>query len=396
VSEALRAAGFDVHISTSVPNYPTGVVPPGYRASRGCRERIDGFSVTRAPVYPSHDHRALGRIANYMTFAVGSSWVGRHVLATADVSLVWATPATVGMPALVATLRHGTPYVLWVQDLWPDSVFATQFLTHPVVRRAAEAGLNPYLRALYSKAAHVVAITPGMRTTLIERGVPESKASVVYNWVDETVMRPERPNGWLRTAAGVPDGGFVMVFAGNMGSGQGLGDWVDAMVLVRDLADTHLVFLGTGSDRAKLEARVADLGLDSVHFVDPVPVTEVSEMVADADVSVLSLADEPLFHITTPSKTQAALAQGKAIICSAPGETSDVVRAAGAGWLAAPANVESIAQAIREARATSPEEIARRGEAGRRYYMANMSREVGAERLAAILRTAKAEGKRSR
>ena len=152
-----------------------------------------------------------------------------------------------------------------------------------------------------------------------------------------------------------------MVFAGNMGTGQGLGDWVDAMALVRDLSDTHLVFLGTGSDRPRLEARVADLRLESVHFVDPVPVTEVSEMVADADVSVLSLADEPLFQITMPSKTQAALAQGKAIICSAPGETSEVIRAAGAGWLAAPADARSIAQAIREARAAGPEEVASTG-----------------------------------
>ena len=119
---------------------------------------------------------------------------------------------------------------------------------------------------------------------------------------------------------------------------------------------------------------MAELGLDSVHFVDPVPVTDVSEMVADADVSVFSLADEPLFHITMPSKTQAALAQGKAVICSAPGETSEVIRAAGAGWPAAPANAESIAQAIREARLSGPEETARRGEAGRIYYMANMSR----------------------
>ena len=185
VAEAIRGAGFDVHISTSVPNYPTGEVLPGYSAFRGGHESLHGFRVTRAPVYPSHDHRAMGRIANYVSFAAGSAWAGRHVLATADVTLVWATPATVGLPALVAALRKGTPYVLWVQDLWPDSVFATQYLTNPVVRRAAEAGLNPLLRALYTKAAHVLAITPGMRRTLIERGVPESKTSVVYNWVDE-------------------------------------------------------------------------------------------------------------------------------------------------------------------------------------------------------------------
>ena len=95
----------------------------------------------------------------------------------------------------------GSPYVLYVQDLWPDSVFATQFLTQSTVRRVLR-GLDPYLQQLYRSAAHVVAITPGMRETLVERGLRITR-SVVYNWVDEQVMRPRRPNGRLRAAAGV-------------------------------------------------------------------------------------------------------------------------------------------------------------------------------------------------
>lgn len=393
LAEALRGQGFSMRVVTSIPNYPTGEVLAGYSAWKPYFEVQDGFHVTRAPVFPSHDDRALGRIANYTSFAASSAWFGRRVLDTADVVLVWGTPATVGMPALVGRVVYGTPYVLFVQDLWPDSVFATQYLIGAKTRRLAEAGLRPFMSALYSHAGNVAGITPGMRETLIERGVPKSRASCVYNWVDEGVMRPVVPNGRLRSALNLAPDAFVMVFAGNQGSGQALDSWIAAMARLRGCEDTHLVLLGAGSMHYQLRRQVSDADLNNVHFHGQVPIEEVSSIVADADVSVLSLADEPLFHITMPSKTQAALAQGKAIISSAPGETSRTIRRAGAGWLARPADPDSIAEAISAARNAGQEERRRRGEAGRRYYMDNMSHEVGVARLAEILTTVAAEGR---
>jgi len=154
------------------------------------------------------------------------------------------------------------------------------------------------------------------------------------------------------------------------------------------------VLVGSGSHQGALRARARDLNLESVHFHPQVPIDEVSEVVADADASILSLTDTPLFHITMPSKTQAALAQGKAIISSAPGETSQEIRRANAGWIATPDDPVSIADAILAARAASPEERRKRGENGRAYYATKMSRDVGAAKLAEILRAAAGQGRR--
>lgn len=166
LAEAMRDQGFDAHILTGAPNYPTGQVLPGYTARATRHETIQGFRVTRGPVFPSHDEHALGRVANYLSFGAGAAWAGRAVMRTADVTLVWATPATVGIPALWANLIWQTPYVLFVQDLWPDSVFATGYLTDPRIERVARSALAHYLTALYSQAAHIVAITPGCSACL--------------------------------------------------------------------------------------------------------------------------------------------------------------------------------------------------------------------------------------
>ncbi len=395
LAQALRGEGFDTHVLTTAPNYPTGKVLPGYSACKTRREVVEGFRVTRGPVFPSHDENALGRVCNYLSFGAGAGWAGSGLLRTADAVLVWATPATVGVPALWGRLASGTPYVLFVQDLWPDSVFATGFLSNPRTERAARWGLAPYLRALYVNAAHVIAITPGMQKALVDRGVAEEKTSVVFNWVDEDAMRPVPPNGRLRALLGIGTEAVIVVFAGNLGSAQGLDAWIHAMHLLKGRPDVHFVLIGRGSDRDRLRGLATLLELDSVHFLDQVPVDELSELIADADLAALSLTDQPLFHITVPSKTQAILAQGKAVLSSAPGEASEIVRRADAGWTAIPDKVESIAQMILDAEAAGLDEIRRRGSNGRQFYLDNMGKSVGAGRIAAILNDA-IQGRRAR
>lgn len=388
LAQALRGQGFDTHVLTTAPNYPTGKVQSGYSALRSRREVIDGFRVTRGPVIPSHDESALGRVGNYLSFGAGASWAGRRVLRSADVILVWATPATVGIPALWARLISRTPYVLFIQDLWPDSVFATGFLSDRRLETVARLGLNPYLKTLYGNSAHVIAITPGMRRTLIERGVPAEKTSVVFNWVDEQAMRPVHPNGRLRAALGVGETDTIIVFAGNLGTAQGLDTWIQAMDKLKEHSGINLVLVGRGSERDRLKGLSARLGLKSVHFLDQVPVGELSDLVADADLAALSLTDHPLFRITVPSKTQAIMAQGKGVLSSAPGEASELIRRAGAGWTATPDDIDSIAEVILQARAAGIDEIRRRGLNGRQFYLENMGRSVGVKRIAAILNEA--------
>ena len=67
-AKALQARGFDVEVVTGFPNYPGGKLYPGYRVRLWQRETIEGISVTRLPLYPSHNGNALSRSANYLSF----------------------------------------------------------------------------------------------------------------------------------------------------------------------------------------------------------------------------------------------------------------------------------------------------------------------------------------
>ncbi|MEU4477453.1 glycosyltransferase family 4 protein [Micromonospora sp. NPDC023966] len=392
IARALRGYGFAVDVLTGVPNYPTGTVHPGYRAHRRTVEDRDGLHVLRSPLYPSHDRSAVRRAANYLSWAASSTLFGRRLLRSADVSLVYGSPITAASAAMAARLRWGTPYVLMVMDLWPDSVFATGFLADGPGRRLAQNALGRFTDRVYRWADHVTVPSPGLRETVLARGVPAEKVSVVYNWADEKVMQPTEPDREFRARLGLGPRDFVVMYAGNVGAAQRLDVAVEAMEHLRDLPDVHLVLVGDGVEREALRQRATARRLATVHSVDPIEPHLISATMAAADLQLVSLADEPLFRITLPGKVQAILASGRPALVCAPGDAARIVTGAGAGFAAPPGDPVGLAEVIRQARATPAHLLRAMGDAGRRHYLGHMSEAINAQVLADLLTDAARRG----
>ncbi|MDG4809021.1 glycosyltransferase family 4 protein [Micromonospora sp. WMMD1120] len=385
IGDSLRRRGFDVDVLTGVPNYPKGVVYDGYSARRRTVEVRNGSRIVRTPLHPSHDRSALGRAANYLSWAASSTLLGGSVLRSADVALVYSSPVTATTAAMTARRRWGTPYVTMVLDLWPDSVFATGFLTDGVTRRLAEASLGWFTHRSYRWADHVTVPAPGLRDTLIARGVPAEKVSVVYNWADEKIMQPTEPEAGLRARLGLRDDDFVLLYAGNHGPAQRLDTVVDAMARLHDLPDVHLVLVGDGVEKAALIARAAQARPGHVHFLDPIPPDRLAARMAAADLHLVSLSNDPLFHITVPSKVQTILACGQPVLVCAPGDAARVVRDAGAGFDAPPEDPAGLAEVVRRARQTPRSRLRAMGRAGRQHYLTHLSQATNVQVLSDLL-----------
>src|SRR4051812_9277588 len=100
-ARALMRAGHEVRVLTGFPNYPGGKVYPGYRIRPWQHEVVDGVHVTRVWLYPSHDRSAIGRAANYLSFAFSATVAGLLTRFKPDVLYVYHPPLTVGAAAIV-------------------------------------------------------------------------------------------------------------------------------------------------------------------------------------------------------------------------------------------------------------------------------------------------------
>jgi glycosyltransferase involved in cell wall biosynthesis len=377
---ALEARGNRMEVVTGYPNYPTGDLHEGYRVRLHTTEQHGGTKVHRVPLYPSHDRSAVLRAANFVSFMLSSATIGALLARRSQVTLVYATPATVGLAGVVLRRLLGRPFVVYVQDLWPDTVIATGMLPRRL-ERIISLALEPFCRLVYRSASRVAVISPGMKRLLVARGVAESKIDVIYNWVDDRLFHPEPGNA--------PNECFRVMYAGNLGDVQGLETLVKAVATLDDLPDLEVVLVGGGVAEQRLRTLVISLGLERrVLFEGAKPTCEMSLLMARAHVQVVSLKDLPLFHVTMPSKVQAILACGLPLIICAPGDAAELVRSSGAGICAVPSNVEHLADAIRAAYGMKGAALNAMGRAGRTFYERELSAEVGAKKLEASLRRA--------
>lgn len=386
IARALHERGNDVRVLTGYPSYPHGRIQDNYRMGLRHHEQRDGIDIRRVPDYPSHDSSGARRALSLVSFALSATSQVRWLKA-ADACLVYLTPATVGMAAEMLRRLDGVPYVLYVQDLWPESVTASGFIGSPTTTKRVEGALNRLLGSLYRHASGIAAISPEMARVLEQRA-GGSQVEVIYNWVDERIFHPA---GNVAPRELDPTKTWVM-YAGGIGDVQNLDSAVRALALLPDRPSISLALVGDGVALEGLLSLSEELGVGHrVRALGSRPMESMPPLMSQADAQLVSLRDLPLFRGTVPSKIQSAMATGQPVVCAIRGAAADLIVDAGAGLIAAPGDPESLADAFRELDDSSAAQRKQWGEAARAFYQANLSASVGATRLEALLADAAAE-----
>lgn len=388
LARGLARRGHEVQVLTGFPNYPTGRTAPGYRIRRRSDEvDAEGVRIRRVALYPSHDRSALRRLATYGSFATSAVASGVGALRGLDALWVSNSPITVSLPMWYARYVHRVPVVLHVLDLWPDSAHASGFLGSGGTGTLLARGMGGWCAAMYRCADRIAYISPGVGKLLARRGVPEHKLVHIPMWADETA--PTTGQRDLRAELGLRDDQVVLVYAGSMGQAQGLDALLDAVALVDD---PRLVCLlaGSGLCEEQLRRQADERDMRNVRFLGRLPADEMPALMRAGDAHVVSLRPGGMSAYTMPSKVQAILAAGRAMLVIAEGDPAAVAVASGAGRTASPRDPYSIADAIRELCQLGREKLELLGQAGREFYDREYSLASGVRRVEEALRAAAA------
>ena len=374
-ARALQAAGHEVTVVTGFPNYPTGRLYPGYRLKPIQREWIEGVEVVRLPLYPSHDASAFRRSLNYLSFFLS---VLTYLLVRRDrfdLAYVYHPPITVGLAAALSGLVRRLPFVLDIQDLWPDSLAATGMTGGPLLMRLV-GGLCAFV---HWRSSAIVAQSEGIRRMLITRGVSAESLVTIRNWADNEPCQSGLP------APLVPRR-FVVVYGGNLGRAQGLETVLQAAARLQDHRPDILIRLyGDGLEASALNAYARELGLRNLEIHPRIAKTEINEVFARADALLVHLTDHPLFKITLPSKIQAYLASGRPIAAGLAGEAAQLLTESEGALVVAPSDPEALAEALAALADTPSEALLQMGLKGRTYYQRNMAFQQGVHQTLRLL-----------
>ncbi len=381
LAEGLLGLGHDVSVVTGFPNYPARRVAREYRGRLFARERIRGVRVFRTWVHVSSERNGFLKILNHASFTT-SCVAGLLAAGRPDVIATISPPLTLAVPAMAASRAWGVPHVFCVQDLLPEAAVTFGLLKN----RRLIAAMEALERAAYRQASRVAVISEGFRRNLLGKGVPDGKIDLVYNWVDTDRVRPSpRENRW-RHGLGL-NGDPVVLYAGNMGFSQGLDRVVDAAALLSG-EGVQFLFVGDGTQKAELAARVRETGVANAHVLPVEPQERMPEVFAAADLLLVSQKGNVL-DINLPSKIPAYLAAGRPMIAAVNphGDAARIARECGAAVWVPPEDPAALAGAVR-ALLADPLRREAMSRAARAYAEAHFRRGPAVERYEASLRGA--------
>lgn len=369
-----------VDVITGFPNYPGGKVYSGYKIKVWHKEQHTGFRLLRLPLYPSHDNRAIHRVANYISFAASVFFYCLFALRRTNVVYVYHPPLTVGLAVVMANLIHRKKVVIDIQDLWPDTLSATGMINSPKALKV----IDWFCNWLYRRVSHIVVLSPGFKTILVDRGVPEDKITHVYNWAPDEGAQTQTHT--QEPALRLPQERFNVVYAGNMGPAQGLLSMISAAKQCQDAGSSlHVSCIGAGLSVDQLKAAAKDAGLRNISFHPPVAHSEIGAIMDQADALLVSLNNDPLFTITIPSKLMSYLARGKPIVAALAGDARDLVKQNQAGLVADPENADQLARALMDMENLPEAERAMMGRRAHAFYQSDLSMHKGTQKIAEII-----------
>ncbi len=358
--------GVQVDVLTGKPNYPEGHLFDGYSAL-GCQKQPwSGATVFRVPLFPRGAKSALRLAANYLSFILAGLAVGPWLLRGRkyDVIFVYGvSPIFQAIPAIALGRIKGAPVILWVQDLWPESLEATGYIKSAPVLTAVGWLVGQVYKRVDMLLAQSRAFLP-----FIQKLAPGKPVLYFPNSVDDSFG--------ATTTVGAPaipalERGFPVVFAGNIGAGQAVEVIVEAATLLRDHADICFVVVGQGSRREWMREQVGLRGLPNLHLPGRFPIETMPALMQKAGALLVSLADEPIFAATVPNKVQAYMASGRPILASLNGEGARLIQEANAGLTSPAGDGRALAEAVLRLYGMTETERAALGANGQRYFQAN-------------------------
>ena len=244
----LAARGHEVTVITGAPNYPYGRLFEGYRNRVYSVETLEGVRVVRTWSFISPSKKFWPRLFHYGSYSA-TSFYGGWFAGRPDVIVSYSPPLPLGLSAWLLSLIFRVPWVLQIEDLFPDAAVAAGVLTN---KRAISLfrGLESFL---YRAARHISVISKNYRQTLLSKGVPDSKIEVIPVWADPAAIRPMPKENAFRRSHGLADK-FVVMYTGNIGLTSCLEDVLGAAEILKNRNDIQIVIVGEGVKKESLAA----------------------------------------------------------------------------------------------------------------------------------------------
>ena len=334
VALSWKGKGYDVDVLTLTPTYPLGKVFPGYKNGFFRKDEYQGINILRLHAVTGYRDSVIKKILKYINLMVFGSVAAIFIGKKYDYVFGFNMSALTSMlPAVVIRKLYKKPTLLWVQDVWPDSVYAYGFKKTKTLSIA----LDIFVRFIYRNIDALAVSGKGFESKLAPYIGEDLRCHYLPNWADDL------DNNLASKNLGKSKEAIHFTFAGNIGKVQNLENIINAFCLLSSefQEKSQLNIIGDGSNLENL--RILANNNPNIVFHGKKPRSDMASYYKASDFLIISLVDEPIFSVTVPAKTQTYIAAKKPILAIINGDTASVIQDNNLGLYADPSRINAIA-----------------------------------------------------
>lgn len=292
-----------------------------------------------------------------------------------------ASNAHNALAAIVSARALGVPSVYEVRGLNEEQRRSFD----PTYADSKSYELGRYLETLAAhEADRVIAITEGLKATLVERGVDPTKITVVPNGVDNTRFTPSARDEALAKHYGL-EGMLVIGYLGSLNWYEGHELLFEAMSVLRHRhPHVRLLIVGEGVNLENLLRLRSDLGLEDIVLMPgSVPPEQVQAHYSLVDIAPIARTSSPVTETVSPLKPFEAMAMAKTVVSSDVAVMTEIIEDGMNGKLFTKGDVASLIEVLDEL--ISDDELRTRlGRQAREWVVAERDWDRLAERVTGI------------
>ena len=339
--------GHEVNVLTQNPSYPKGKVYEGYKNRLFQVTYWNKIKIHRVYTVQGYRESKKRKILNYLCFVILGTIKAITIAKKNDKIFIYQVgPLTQAIPAIIAHKLFKLRIAIWTTDIWPDTVYAYGFKKG----KALSFMLEKLVKTIYANCNSILIPSPGFNQA-IKPYVDGRELILAPNWCLEYNI--EKKPDLISLSDGIN-----FTFAGNIGKVQNLSNvTLGFEKALRLNSGIVLNIIGDGSFLADLKNLVQEKTIPNVVFWGRQPYNEMDKYYEASDFLIISLDPDPVYDLYIPAKFQSYLQTGKPILSIMNGQVSALVIQYDIGLIAAPDNIEDIAEKMIQCTLMSKEKL---------------------------------------
>lgn len=377
ICEGLVEQGHEVEVLTGIPNYPSGEFFEGHSFLKWGTIEYKGVKIKRVPLIPRGKDNLIKLGLNYISYTVTASIaaIGLLLKKYDRVFVFQLSPITLAIPGIIISKMKKIPSIIYVQDLWPESLFTIKEINNTKIRKM----LNSICSKIYKSFDTLLITSKSFEEELVKKGVNRERIEYFPQWAEDFYSSSNCGENTNKE-------NFVVTFAGNIGKAQSVDTIIKAANIAKDNKNIKWQILGDGSEFEYIKSLVKEFSLEkTVYLLGRKPSSEMPKYFSKSDALIVTLRDDKVLRATLPAKVQSYMAAGKPILAAISGEGNRTIKESECGLVCEAEDYIKLYENVISLFNMSEKERSTLGMNGKEYFKNNFTREKLLSQLEVIM-----------